>query len=110
MMNSRERFLRIMDYKKVDKLPLLAVEPYEKTAISRWIDEGLLVDKTIEEAIGMDKFMKVPINLAPNPRFEHKVLFEDSKTIIETDTIYGATVTRDSKGQYSVNFNGSLKH
>jgi len=93
-MNSRERFLRIMDYKKVDKLPLIAVEPYEKTAISRWVDEGLLVDKSIEEAVGMDKFMKVPINLAPNPRFEHKVLFEDSKTIIETDTTYGATIKK----------------
>lgn len=93
-MNSRERYLKIMNYQQVDKLPILAVEPFEKTAIDRWTSEGLTLETTIESAVGMDKFSKVPIRLTPNPRFEHKVLYEDHESIIETDTTYGATVKK----------------
>ena len=35
-MNNRGRFLRIMNYEPVDSLPVLAVEPFETTAIERW--------------------------------------------------------------------------
>ncbi len=93
-MNSRELFNRIMNYKHVKRLPLLTVEPYEKTAIDRWIGEGLTPGIAIEDELGMDKFIKVPIRLTPIPRFEYKKIYEDSESIIETDTTYGATVKK----------------
>lgn len=93
-MNNRELFNRIMNYQHVKRLPILAVEPYEKTAIERWKNEGLTPEKTIEDALGMAKFVKVPIRLGPNPRFEYKKIYEDSESIIETDTTYGATVKK----------------
>ena len=40
-MTNRDRFLSIMRYEPVDRLPVMALEPFEKTAIERWHTEGL---------------------------------------------------------------------
>ena len=40
-MNDRERFRRIMAYEPVDRPPVLALEPFEESAIARWRKEGL---------------------------------------------------------------------
>ncbi len=93
-MNQRERFQKIMDYQPVDRIPVMAVEPFEKTAVSRWVKEGLEPGVPLEDALGMDKFIKVPVGLAPIPRFEHKVFYEDEDCIIESDTTYGAKVKK----------------
>ena len=93
-MNQRERYQKIMNYEKVDKVPFLAVEPYEKTAIERWIKEGLIFNNSIEDSLCVNKFTKVPVSLTPHPRYEHKIHYEDSDTIIEVDTTYGAIVKK----------------
>jgi uroporphyrinogen decarboxylase len=93
-MNNRERFNKIMNYQPVDRLPVIAFEPYEKTAIERWHNEGLPADGSAEDILGMSRLIKVPAYLGPRPRFEHQVLFEDDEYIIETDTTYGAKVKK----------------
>jgi hypothetical protein len=35
-MNARERFVRLVNYEPVDRLPVLAVGPHETDAIVRW--------------------------------------------------------------------------
>jgi hypothetical protein len=41
MMTNRERFLRVMNYQTVDRLPVLDLEPLEEMVIQRWRNEGL---------------------------------------------------------------------
>ncbi len=93
-MDARERFSRIMSYQPVDRLPVIAFEPYEKTALERWHKEGLPDDKSVEDILGMSRLIKVPAYLGPRPRFDHQILYEDNECIIEIDTTYGATVKK----------------
>lgn len=93
-MTTRHLFRRIMDYKKVDELPILAFEPYEGTAMERWKNESNNPDFSPEQELGIFSFHKIPINLSPNPRFEHKIFCENDEFIIETDTTYGAKVKK----------------
>ncbi|MFO7612777.1 MAG: uroporphyrinogen decarboxylase family protein [Clostridia bacterium] len=93
-MTPRERFIGIMDYQKVDGLPALAFEPYERTAIDRWAAESINPDFSPEEALGIAELIKVPVNLSPNPRFEHRIFEETDEFIIESDTTFGAKVKK----------------
>lgn len=93
-MNNKELFNGIMNYQSVDRIPVLAFEPYEKTAISRWVDEGMQSGISTEEALGIGELVKVPAYLSPVPRFEHQVFYEDENYIIETDLTYGAKVKK----------------
>jgi uroporphyrinogen decarboxylase len=97
-----------MNYESVDRIPLLTVEPYEKTAIERWVSKGMGKDSDPVDFFEMDRFDKVPVRLLPYPRYEHKVLQEDDDYITETDTIYGAVV-RKSKRAPSM-FYGFIDH
>ena len=40
-MTDRERFRRVMAYEPVDRLPVMALEPYEAEALERWRTRGL---------------------------------------------------------------------
>ena len=93
-MNNRECFKRIMSYQPATSIPVLAVEPYEKTAIERWAREGLNTEDSLEEVLGIGRFIKVPVSLSPKPMFEHQVFYEDDECIIESDTTYGAKVKK----------------
>lgn len=76
-MTERERFLRVMRYQEVDKVPLWSFGAWPET-MQRWQSEGY--DHT-----------KLPFKenarlwaggwFFPNPPFEHKVVSEDEKTI-----------------------------
>ena len=92
-MNTRERFLRIMRYEPVDRLPVLAFEPFEQGALDRWRGEGLPADQSPVDFLGMDRIDYVVIGLEPDPPFEHKILSEDDEYIVETVPM-GATVRR----------------
>lgn len=93
-MNNRQSFNDIMNYRHVDKLPVIAFEPYEKTALARWYKEGLPMECLAEDFLEMSRMVKVPISLGPRPRFEHQIISETDDYIIETDVIYGATVKK----------------
>jgi len=92
-MTPRERFLAIMRYEPVDRLPVMAVEPFETTAIERWRKEGLPSNVDAVDFLGMSKLIHVPVSFAPIPAFEHKVISEDEEYIVET-TSMGAVVKR----------------
>ncbi len=96
-MNARDRWNKIMNYEKADKLPVLAIEWYfEEVTLNNWYQQGLPKDKSPEDFLEMDRVIDIPINFMPIPEFEHKVLFEDSQSIIETDDM-GTTVKRDKR-------------
>ena len=83
-----------MNYQPVDKLPVIAFEPYEKPAIERWRNQGLPEDAKPEEFLGMSRIVKVPLSLGPKPGFPKEVFYEDKEYIIETDANYGAKVKK----------------
>ena len=93
-MNKRECFNRIMNYQPVDRIPVLAVEPYEKLVVERWLNEGLEIESSYEDSLGIGKFIKVPAYLSPIPQFEHQIFYEDEECIIESDIVYGAKVKK----------------
>ncbi len=93
-MNARERYLKINNYEKVDRIPVMAVEPYEETAISKWFFDGFVPGFPPEDSLGMDRFTKVPADFSIFPRPEYKVFFENENEIIATDYMFGATVRK----------------
>ena len=82
-MNARERFQRIMRYEPVDRLPILAVEPYETHVLEAWQQEGLPADKSPQEFLGMDEIAYAPLWLYPLPPFDKRVVEEDDEYIVE---------------------------
>jgi uroporphyrinogen decarboxylase len=92
-MNDRERFRRIMAYEPVDRPPVLALEPFEESAIARWRKEGLPENTRPEDFLGMSRLVHAPVNLGPIPAFEPKTVSEDAESYTEI-TWMGATVRR----------------
>ena len=92
-MTDRERFARVMRYEPVDRLPVLALEPYEEDAVRRWRGEGLPADRTPEAALGMSRLVHIPLNWGPIPAFEAETVCEDAESVVER-TGMGALVRR----------------
>lgn len=93
-MNARERYLKIMNYEKVDRIPVMAVEPYEDTTLAMWYREGYSTSSSPEDSLGMDRFTKIPADFSIFPRPEYKVIYENETEIVSTDFMYGATVRK----------------
>jgi hypothetical protein len=96
-MNARERFRRALSYKPYDRIPVLAFEPYEQSALERWVAEGMSPRHAVEDCLGMDRFVSLPIDFSAFPRFENTVLREDSEETLEIDPRWGATVRRKKR-------------
>ena len=92
-MNARERFVRIMRYEPVDRLPVLALEPYEQDAVQRWRGEGLPEACDPEDALGMSRLVHIPVNWGPIPAFEPETIAEDAESVVQR-TGMGALVRR----------------
>ena len=82
-----------MQYEPIDRLPVMAVEPFEQTALERWRGEGLPDDTDPVEFLGMSRLVHVPLAWGAIPAFEHRILFEDDEHIVETSGM-GATLKR----------------
>lgn len=106
-MNERERFHRLMTYQPVDRLPVLALEPYEETALARWRQEGLPAGAEVVDFLGMARLVHVPISLGPSPAFTCRVLADDGEYLVQT-TALGATI-RCRKDNPSM-FYGHIDH
>jgi len=76
-MNGRQRFRRLMRYEPLDRLPVMALEPFEPTAIERWCAEGLPADADPVDYLGMSRLVYVPLNFHPLPGFAPDVVAED---------------------------------
>ncbi len=106
-MADRERFRRLMAYEPVDRLPVLALEPFETEAIQRWRSEGLPADADPVEFLGMSRFAGVPVNFGPLPAFEPRVIEEGEEYVTDLNWL-GATV-RHRKDHPSM-FYGHVDH
>lgn len=93
-MDNRERFLRIMRYEPVDRLPVMAVEPFERPAIERWQGEGLPIDQMPPEYLDMAQLIDIGgVGVHPIPAFEPRTISEDDEYEVVT-TGMGATIKR----------------
>ena len=106
-MNARERFLRIMSYQPVDRLPVLPLEPIEKDTIRRWHGEGLPECSDPFEFLNMSRFVRVPVNFRPIPPFEEDVVEEEEHTYVARSYM-GALVRRHR--DHPTTFYGHIDH
>ncbi len=91
--SAREAFRAIMNFETVERLPVMALEPFEQTAIERWRGEGLSAGAQPEQFLGMSRLVQVPLPWGPIPAFEQRVVAEDDNYIDSVSTM-GATVRR----------------
>jgi uroporphyrinogen decarboxylase len=106
-MTPRERFRRLFRYEPVDCLPVLALEPYESTAIERWHTEGLPADAHPVDFLEMSRLVHLPLSWGPMPAFEERVVAEDATSVTKVNWL-GATV-RSLRENPSM-FYGHLDH
>ena len=100
-MNARERFQRIMRYEGVDRLPAMAVEPFEGHVLEAWQDQGLPADTTVQEFLGMDAISYPELWLYPLPAFDQKVVEEDEEYIVQAGEMGGLIRRRkEAPGTY----------
>jgi uroporphyrinogen decarboxylase len=106
-MNHRERFLRLMNYEPVDRLLVLAVEPYEVEAIQRWQQEGLPAGVDPVAFLGMARLAPISLSFGPLPPFPPEVVCEDDIYIVERSDM-GALVRR--RKDHPTMFYGHIDH
>ena len=100
-LNARERFVRIMTYQDVDRIPVMAIEPFEPSAIARWRKEGMPENCTPYEYFKLDRLQWTPIDWSPQPEFETAVLYEDNEYVVKKESS-GCTVRyrKEDPSQY----------
>jgi uroporphyrinogen decarboxylase len=82
-MDPRERFRRLMRYEPIDRLPVLALEPFEPTAIERWRTEGLPESADPVDHLGMSRLVLLPLSFHPIPGFDQSVVAEDDTYFVQ---------------------------
>lgn len=93
-MTARELFLSIMAYEPVDRVPVMALEPFGQYSIERWHSEGLPKDVPIQRHLNMDMIGFVPVTFRPIPGFDEiTILYEDDEYVVQLDGM-GTTVRR----------------
>jgi len=79
----RENFTALMRYEPFDRLPVLAFEPYEVSALDRWRGEGLPAGIDPAQFLRMDQFEYLPINWGPLPAFSEEPISEDAEWVVK---------------------------
>ena len=82
-----------MRYEPVSRLAVLALEPFEQTALARWHTEGLPEGADPVEFLGMSRLVHVPLQWGPIPAFEQRIVSEDSQ-YVDAVSDMGAIVRR----------------
>ena len=91
-MNELERFLGVMEYQPVDRVPNWELGVWPQT-IDRWEEEGLDPCAfhwdwfTGEDALGMDAREFIRFRDGPIPAFDEEVLEEDERYVIFRDSL-----------------------
>jgi len=102
-MENKERFLKVMNYKEVDRVPISLAGPWNDT-IERWKREGFPGGVDIHEFLGVNEFGVKLKNISGQtgiyPPFEEKIIQEDEKIKIFIDR-YGRVV-KDFKNHTSM--------
>jgi hypothetical protein len=79
----RDLFVATMHHESVDRLPVLALEPFEQSAIERWHEEGLPEGIHPVDFLGMSRLADTPVRFGPMPAFEQVILSEDDEYIVK---------------------------
>jgi hypothetical protein len=88
VMTPRERFLAVMEYHPLDRLPNHEVGVWGQT-MDRWQREGLDIYNlhwdwfTGEESLGMDPREYIPVNFGMLPGYEEEVLEQTDRYVIK---------------------------
>lgn len=94
-MNNRERFMGLMDFKKVDKVPLIPnlgggtfnIPREASITANRWYSEGLPPRSSLADYFGIDfKYESVPVNSGMIPPFTEETLYEDDQYMMIRDS------------------------
>jgi hypothetical protein len=91
-MTPRERFLAVMEYQPVDRVPNHEVGVWTQTA-DRWQQEGLDIYDlhwdwfTGEERYAMDPREYIPVNFGMVPLFDEEILEENDQYVIKRNGI-----------------------
>ncbi|MDW7657348.1 MAG: uroporphyrinogen decarboxylase family protein [Bacillota bacterium] len=91
-LNGRQRFINVMSYQAVDRIPNYEAGVWGQTK-QRWIDEGLNEFDLHwdwwagEASFGMDAREFIPVNYGMMPAFAHEVLERTERYEIFRDTI-----------------------
>jgi uroporphyrinogen decarboxylase len=94
MTTNRERFLRIMNYQPVDRLPVLDLEPLEELVLQRWLKEGLPAGVDHIRFLGMSQLVQTGgVRVQPIPKFAETIVSEEEDYYSQI-TELGATVRR----------------
>jgi len=90
-MTDRERFLNVLSFKPVDRIPNYELGIWGQT-YERWLNEGLREEELVGDWFkGEPKFASldrrefIPLNMGPIPGFEYRVLEETERYIIFID-------------------------
>ena len=78
-MNSRERFLAIMHFKKPDRAPIWDLEGFTPGTLYRWYSQGFPAGVSPYDYFGFDRELTLPIDFDPIPGFVPKLLEENDK-------------------------------
>jgi uroporphyrinogen decarboxylase len=90
--NAKERFLRIMNYQKVDRIPLIRVEGLSETAARKWIMEGHLpLGVNINDVVPYDPWTLHHLDVVPLPTFVSRTIEADDEWTTGID-VHGFTV------------------
>ena len=77
-MTNRERFLRIMNYQPVDRLPVLDLEPLEVLTLDRWRKEELPAETDHIDFLKMARLVTTGGGrVQPIPKFEETIVSEE---------------------------------
>src|SRR5690348_3944606 len=91
-LTNRDRFLRVMEYRPVDRVPNWEVGVWGQT-IDRWRAEGLETDDltwdwfTGEECFQFDAREYIPVSFGMIPSFEAEVLEEDDRYVVARNSL-----------------------
>ena len=92
-MTSRERFKAITRFQQPDRVPLWDLEGITAETIRRWCCQGFPTGRNIDEYIGFDGNIFVPINTDPIPAFVQRTVHSDQEWTTYMDE-FGFTVRR----------------
>jgi hypothetical protein len=84
---ARERFQKVMHFKKPDRLPFVpdGWAGYWTETINRWYGEGLPIGMTLQDYFGFDRRELISIDFGMIPRFVPKVLEENPNFRIQVN-------------------------
>ena len=90
-MNAKERFQAVMHSQKVDRIPVWDLEGITEQAIRLWTTQGLPLGVDVQEYVGFDPQIVIPVSANPIPNFIPRTIASDDESVTATD-IYGFTV------------------